>query len=172
MQPVAIVVLCIACAVAYGILHDQFTARVCVEYFTIGHPPVFTTESQTLLAVGWGVIATWWVGLWLGISLAFAARAGGRPKRGVRSLVRPVLVLLAVMGSCAFLAGLVGFMLGDRDAVHLLEPLASRVPADRHARFLADLWAHSASYLVGFLGGIVVIARAWRSRTRSIGTAG
>ena len=70
---------------------------LCVEYFTLGHPPVFPTMSPTLLGIGWGIIATWWVGLLLGIPLALAARAGGRPKREVRSLVRPVLTLLAAM---------------------------------------------------------------------------
>ena len=103
MQAVAIVVLCIASAVVYGILHDQVTARVCVEYFTIGHPPVFATESPTLLGIGWGIIATWWVGLLLGIPLALAARVGRRPKRGVRSLARPVATLLLAMGACALI---------------------------------------------------------------------
>ena len=63
MHAVAIVVLCIGSAVIYGILHDQITARICVEYFTIGHPPIFPTESPTLLGIGWGILATWWVGL-------------------------------------------------------------------------------------------------------------
>jgi hypothetical protein len=66
------------------ILHDQITARVCVEYFTVFHPPVFNTQSPTLLACGWGVIATWWVGLFLGLFLAVAARIGPRPKLSVR----------------------------------------------------------------------------------------
>jgi hypothetical protein len=52
MQTLAILVLCIISAVVYGILHDQVTARICVEYFTIGHPPVFGTESPTLLGFG------------------------------------------------------------------------------------------------------------------------
>jgi hypothetical protein len=40
------------------------------------HPPVFATQSPTLLAFRWGVIATWWVGLFPGLFLALAARAG------------------------------------------------------------------------------------------------
>jgi hypothetical protein len=88
MQAISIVGLCIASAVVYGILHDQVTARVCLEYFTIGHPPVFATDSPTLLGLGWGIIATWWVGLFLGVPLAIAARAGRRPKRDVSSLMR------------------------------------------------------------------------------------
>jgi hypothetical protein len=166
MRSVAIVALCIASAVIYGILHDQVTARVCVEYFTIGHPRVFPPESPTLLGIGWGVIATWWVGLLLGVPLAVAARAGRRPKRGIRPLVRPIIGLLIVMGICATLAGLAGYALGRSGSIYLLEPLASRVPADRHDRFLADLWAHSASYLVGLLGSVVVVVSVWRSRAR------
>ena len=54
-----IVVLGVVAAVCYGVLHDQVTARVCVEYFTIGHPPLFNTDSPTLLAFGWGVVGTW-----------------------------------------------------------------------------------------------------------------
>lgn len=73
MQFLLIVILCIGSAVCYGIAHDQITARVCVEYFTIGHPPVFDTNSPTLPGLGWGVLATWWVGAISGIPLAVAA---------------------------------------------------------------------------------------------------
>jgi len=34
VRSVGIVLLCVAAAVVYGIVHDQITARVCVEYFT------------------------------------------------------------------------------------------------------------------------------------------
>ena len=166
MPAVAIIVLCIGSAVLYGILHDQVTARVCIEYFTIGHPPILATKSPTLLGIGWGVIATWWVGLLLGVPLAVAARVGREPKISVQSLVRPLIGLLIVMGVCATLAGIAGYTLGRSGSIYLPEPLASRVLADRHARFLADLWAHSASYLVGLLGSIVVIVRVWRCRAR------
>jgi hypothetical protein len=59
IESLKIILLCIVAAIVYGILHDQVTARVCVEYFTIGHPPIFHTDDPTLLALGWGVIATW-----------------------------------------------------------------------------------------------------------------
>ena len=166
MRALAIVLLCITSAVVYGVLHDQVTARVCVEYFTIGHPPVFRTESPTLLGIGWGIIATWWAGLLLGVPLAFAARAGGRPKRDVGSLLKPIGVLLLIMGTSAAVLGFIGFILGNAGTVRLREPIASRVPHDRHVRFLADLWAHSASYFVGFVGGLMVIVEVWRSRGR------
>src|SRR5215475_11603305 len=103
MQFVFIILLCILSAIVYGIFHDQITARICVEYFTIGHPPIFNTESPTLLGIGWGIVATWWVGLMLGFPLACAARLGCSRALTARELVKPIAMLLAVMGIAAFL---------------------------------------------------------------------
>jgi hypothetical protein len=162
VQALGIVLMCIAAAVCYGIAHDQVTARVCVEYFTIGHPPIFGTEDPTLL--GWGILATWWVGLLLGVPLTVVARAGSRPKRSVGSLIRPVACLLAVMAVFGAAAGVIGWGLASTGAVFLVGPIARELPEERHVPFLADLWAHSASYLVGFVGGIFVIIQVWRKR--------
>jgi hypothetical protein len=169
VQSLGIVLMCVVAAVCYGMAHDQVTARVCVEYFTVGHPPVFGTDDPTLLGMGWGIIATWWVGLLLGVPLAVVARAGSRPKRSVGSMVRPVACLLAVMAACALAAGVVGWRLASSGAVVLVGPVARELPADRHVPFLADMWAHSASYLVGLVGGVVVMVLVWRSRGRAAG---
>jgi hypothetical protein len=82
----------------------------------------------------------------------------------VASLLRPVAVALLVMAGCALLAGLAGYLLASMGVVFLREPLSTAVPQGKHAAFLADVWAHSASYLVGFLGGIVLLMLVWRSR--------
>jgi hypothetical protein len=158
----AIVLMSMFAAIGYGIIHDQITARICVEYFSVGHPPIFPTEDPTLLGLGWGIVATWWVGLILGFGLALAARAGSRPPRPVRSLIRPILSLLMVAGLSAATMGVVGYWLAESGSISLLEPMSSRVPRDKHSRFLACLWAHNASYGMGFFGGLFVMLRVWR----------
>jgi hypothetical protein len=165
----SIILLCIVAAVIYGVVHDQITARISVEYFTIGHPPVFATDDPTVLGLGWGVIATWWVGLILGVLLALSSRVGSWPQSSAKQLVRPLGIMLAVVAVLAFIAGLIGYIAATHRWVWLLEPMASRVPEGRHVAFLTDLWAHLASYVGGFLGGIVLCvyvlvrrARAWR----------
>jgi hypothetical protein len=164
MHSLAIIGLCILMSVVYGIALDQVTARVCLEYFTIGHPPVFDTDSPTLLGIGWGILATWWVGLILGTGLALAARLGRRPKRAVLSLVVPIALLMAFTACAAVAAGVTGYCLASLDIVKLTGPLASDVPRHRHVVFLADLCAHTASYLVGAAGGLFVIVHTWRAR--------
>jgi hypothetical protein len=109
VQSVKIALLCILSAVIFGVMHDQVTARVCVEYFTIGHPPLFSTDSPTLLAFGWGIIATWWVGLILGILAAAVSRLGSWPKFTANQMVRPILLLLAVMACISLMAGVMPF---------------------------------------------------------------
>jgi hypothetical protein len=164
MQFLAIIVLCVVASVAYGIAHDLVTAHVCVEYFTIGHPPVFDTTDPIELAIGWGIIATWWVGAGLGIPVGLAAQAGSRPRRTARSLVRPVVKLMAIAGICALLTGAAGYALARASILMLLGPISEAVPADRHTAFIADACAHLASYGVGFFGGLILSIQVWRSR--------
>src|SRR5574341_1470889 len=132
VEGLKIVALSVAAAVLYGILHDQVTARVCVEYFTVAHPRIIESEDPTLLGIAWGIGATWWMGLLLGIPLAACARAGSRPKLAGRDLVRPVAWLLAVMGTLALLGGLAGGIATATGGVWLPEPLASRIPREKH----------------------------------------
>lgn len=155
---------CIAAAILYGVLHDQVTARVCLEYFTVFHPPVFATQSPTLLALGWGVIATWWVGAFLGLLLVISARAGSRPKLPAIRVLNPILKLLMVMAGSAVLAGFSGFVLAREGVIPPPPWVSAKLPLVAHARFMADWWAHGASYAVGFFGGILLCILQYRKR--------
>ena len=58
-------------SVLFGIAHDLVTAHVFVEYFTVYHPRVVDSESPVVMALVWGVLATWWVGLIAGGVVGF-----------------------------------------------------------------------------------------------------
>jgi len=167
MESPKIVLACIAAAIFYGVVHDQFTARMSVEYFSVFHPPIFGTQSPTLLAVGWGIIATWWVGALLGILLAVAARAGSRPKLSVAALLTPIGKLLLLMAGSALLFGVTGYVLALRGMITPPNWIASSLAPSARARFMADWWAHSASYAVGFVGGVVLCIVQYRRRVKS-----
>ena len=167
LEFVKIVVLCVVGAVVYGIVHDQITARVCVEYFSVAHPPVFgETQSPTLLGLGWGVIATWWVGAILGVPLGICARVGKLPRVGAWEIGR---VLPAVMGSllvAAMVAGACGYAAFEHGVIRLPEVWVAAIPMEHHAAFMFDACAHLASYGVGALVGIglwvYVLSIRWR----------
>jgi hypothetical protein len=164
VEALKIVALCTGGAVAYGLVHDQVTVRICLEYFSIFHPPLAGTEDPTLLALFWGVVATWWAGLLVGVPLAAAARAGSRPKRAARDLLRPVGVLLLCMAAAAALAGVAGRVLASQGLVRVHPDWARRIPEAEHLDFLTALWIHNGSYWGGFVGGVVLAVRTWRGR--------
>lgn len=164
MPTLAILAACVLAAIAYGVLHDLVTAHLCLEYFTIGHPRLFETNDPIPHALAWGVIATWWVGVLLGVPLALAARAGSRAKVGLPALWRPLVRLLVGLGSCAAVAGALGYHAARNGDVVLLEPLASFVPIERHERFIAAYWMHLTSYGGGAIGGLALAARIWKRR--------
>lgn len=163
-ESLKIVGLCVLAAVAYGIVQDQVTVRICSDYFAIGDIPLLRTPSATLLALKWGVIATWWGGVTLGVPLAFVCRFGPRRKLSASDLVKPVVVLLLTMAAAAVLFGVLGYCRARAGHVWLSEPIVARVPVMRHCTYLADHWAHLAAYTTGFLGGIVIWFDAWRKR--------
>jgi hypothetical protein len=166
VESLKIFFVCIVAAILYGVIHDQVTARVCLEYFTVFHPPVFVTQSPTLLAFGWGIIATWWVGAFLGVLLVIAARAGSRPQLSAMTVIKPIGELLVLMAGCALLAGLLGFILARQGVLSPPEWVAANLPPAAHARFMADWCAHSASYAVGFFGGITLCVLQYRRRIK------
>ena len=171
MESLKIIGLSLLTGSIYGIIHDQVTARVCLEYFTVYHPDVFHTQSPTLLALGWGVLATWWVSLFLGLLLAIAAQAGSRPRLSARGLIPKLAKLLAIMAVCALAAGITGYFLQGFG----MEYYATGIPKQIRHGFYADFWAHSMSYLSGFIGGIALSILVWRRRgqlaSRSLTTA-
>ncbi|HEY9715555.1 MAG TPA: hypothetical protein V6C72_18925 [Chroococcales cyanobacterium] len=159
-----IVVLSVVASIAYGIIHDQITVRICLEYFTVFHPLIFGMQSPTVLAFLWGIVATWWVGAFLGVLLATAACAGSAPMRSAGSLVRPIGKLLMVVALGATASGVIGYFLITSGALVITESGMQRLPPQMAARFLADAFAHSGSYLVGSIGGIVLAVKVWKSR--------
>jgi hypothetical protein len=160
MEGVKIVVLCVLAAIVYGILHDVVTANLCVEYFSVFHPNIFHTSSPWLLALGWGVIATWWMGLFLGPIIAGASRAGILPKLGWRDLVNPLATVLTCAYACAFIGGLVGYFIVRRIPDWIYENVPSmqgvRFPPEKERLFTADLFAHNTSYAVTTIGALVL----------------
>jgi hypothetical protein len=161
-----IILLSVAAAVAYGILHDQITARLCIEYFTIAHPPLFPATSPTIIALCWGTAATLGIGLILGVLLALAAHSGTQPPLPASRLLAPIARLLITMAFAAFVAGASGFALAQHGVISMPAGLAEVIPSSRHDQFLAVWFAHGASYLVGLTGGAFLVFRLWRARGR------
>ncbi len=163
-EALKIILVSIALAILYGILHDLVTAHICVEYFSIVHPKIITSNSPVALAFVWGVLATWWVGLLLGVSFVIAARSGKRRKVGLAQVLRSLIRLMITMVVVASISGAIGYYCSVAGFIYLLEPVASLVPEEKHDLILLCGWAHGASYLTGLVGGLLVCLKIWKGR--------
>jgi hypothetical protein len=164
VQEAKIILLSTVAAIAYGIVHDQITVRLCIEYFTIAHPPLFPTSSPTVLGICWGIAATFGVGALLGIILALVSQSEGLPPLPISQVFKSILGLLSVTAISASLAGVLGFELSQRSIICLPATFSEIVPFNQHHRFMAVWFVHGASYLVGVTGGSFVILRIWWER--------
>lgn len=156
-ESLKIIALSVAAACIYGILHDQITAHLCVEYFTIAHPTIFHTTSPFLLAIGWGVVATWPLGLLMGILAAVAARFGSPPRVSASDILPLILLLLLVMAILATVAGSYGAYGMARGWLSLTGQWDRYIPRDKWVAFNADAYAHLMSYASGIMGGLAII---------------
>ena len=111
---ILIILLGVAAGITFGILNDLITASICIEYFSEGfhkyaiqncwagkclqkhNYPVVPT------ALFWGIAATWYVGLGLGIGMALTARIGRWPKLSARMLIVQVSITIALIGLFSF----------------------------------------------------------------------
>jgi hypothetical protein len=161
---VKIVALGVLASVLYGVVHDQITARICIEYFTIGHPQLVHTTSPTLLGLAWGIAATWWVGLPLGFLLALAARRGTRPRLSAGQVGPLIFRLLASVALLAFAVGLLVYFLATHGYMALSKDWADLLPTSARIPFLVDAFTHLASYAFGIIGGVIVAVLTYRRR--------
>jgi hypothetical protein len=165
LEGVKIVGLSVLAACVYGVVHDQITARMCLEYFTVAHPDVAGHEP-TRIALYWGVVATWWVGLPLGVAVAVASRAGDRVPATARHAAPRIAMLLVVLFVLAMSAGAVGWAAYTPSDPWIGSRWGDRIPEAHRAGFAFDACAHAVSYVGGAIGGLVVAARTFLARAR------
>lgn len=97
----------------YGILHDQLTYSISPEYFTkfkyrqFGFKPEwFGGHRATVAAIGF--LATWWAGLFIGISLGLLALIFPTHTLMVKALRKAffhVFIVTVVFGVAGYLYG-------------------------------------------------------------------
>lgn len=172
---VFIVVLAVFVAGLYGVAHNQVSYTVAPEYFTkfkfrqfgLSHTPLPEHVRASMV----GLLASWWMGIPIGLLVG----AAGFIHRGHRRMLRISLWSLLVTAGFTLLFGLGGLLYGYFQTAHIDvgEYRGWFIPDDVTdlRRFLCARYMHNSSYL----GGTLAIGVAWafhilvRVRTRDAG---
>lgn len=170
LAPVLIAAACMMAGI-YGAVHDQISYTVSPGYF---HEFKFIQFDlrQSLqnrlgaAVVGW--LASWWMGLIIGVPICLSALT----VRGVREFVRSFLLASLTVIAVTLLVGLTGLAVGILTIQNGNLPfwMAGRHVTDPVAFARAGMM-HNFSYLGGMIGLIagiaVVIRQAMRSRSNA-----
>ena len=152
-------------AVCYGITHDLITTQINFDYFasdlthhgpfTRNHYPyIYKSQSKILYALLWGTIATWWVGLPVGLLWAVAARYGDTTQKLTwKDLVKLDAIVAGSMLATSLAVGIDNYL-------------------SHHDSFRMVAAMHDTSYLTGILGGIIATIYIYNIRKPITSDAG
>ncbi|MDJ1506098.1 hypothetical protein [Xanthocytophaga agilis] len=164
----------------YGILHDQLTYTISPEYYTkfkfyqfglmdLGTEAIFPSPRIEVSVVGF--MATWWMGLLIGLILGLVGLVHKNNKQMFRATMGAISVTILI----AFVTGLIGLVYGrlflaDTD-INWWIPEENLV--DKKS-FIAVGSMHNFSYaggLIGLLAGIVYSISQKRKHVSADGEA-
>jgi hypothetical protein len=156
-----IVVLAVVVAGLYGMVHNQISYTVAPEYFTKFKFEQFGLVDSPLpervRASMVGLLASWWMGIPIGLLVG----AAGFIHRGPQRMLRVSLWSLLVMVAFTLLFGLGGLVFGYFETAHInvAEYRGWFIPTDVTdlRRFLCAGYMHNSAYL----GGVLAILVAW-----------
>jgi hypothetical protein len=155
------VFLAVLAAGAYGMAHNQISYTVAPEYFTKFKFRQFdlvdTPLPERVRASLIGFLASWWMGVPIGLLVGIAGFAQADARQMLRASLGSILV--AVMFTLLF--GLGGLLYGfvQTEQIDLADYRGWFIPDDVTdlRRFLCAGYMHNSAYL----GGVLAIFVAW-----------
>ncbi len=157
---VTIVAGFIGLACLLGICLDAVTANVAVDYFSVYHPRIVPTNNSWILAVVWGVAASWWFGAIAGVIVATVNHLRPCP-------LEPARILKWARIACLVLWLLMMTILLAVLAIASTIPLEERKETfDHDRRLMAVAMAHQYEYLLGAMALLVLSIMTWRCGTQ------
>lgn len=147
-----------------GISLDIVTANVAVDYFSVHHPKIVPTENPWLLALAWGVAASWWAGAIAGFVVAAVNLRREQP-------LEPARILKWMAVACATLWAIMISILIAVMALSSAIPVKIR-PAtfESDRRLVAVAMAHQFEYVFAAVALLVVAVKTWRAKPNPNGT--
>jgi hypothetical protein len=155
----AVVLGSVGLACVLGICVDLVTANVAVEYFTVHHPRIVETERPWVLAIVWGIGASWWFGAISGALVGVINHRRQQPlplARILKWVAIACFVLWLIM-----IAILISIFLFARTI-----PEEKRRPTfESDRRLMAVALAHQFEYVFGAVAFLIIAFKTWRANS-------
>ncbi len=141
--------------IIFSILHDLITANICLEYFTKAHVKVISSENPFILALFWGVFASWWLALPIAFSIAMIIHH----KKSVSFiwLRKKIITNLSGLFLLCVFVGIIGFTLSKFEIIRPSENFLLKIGNIHWENFFYCIFSHTCAYVGGILvGGLLI----------------
>ena len=149
----------IAIACLLGIALDLVTANVAVDYFLVHHPRIVASKSPWVLAIVWGVAASWWFGAIVGLLIATINHVRSKSLPPIR-ILKWGMIAAAILW-IVMIVILVAVLM-----------ISSTIPVDKRPatfeydrRLVAVAMAHQYEYLFATIAATILGLMTWRVRS-------
>ncbi len=139
-------------AIAFGVLHDLFSAAVCKEYFTVHHPRLIESDHWLAMSFLWGFMATWWVGTLGGIWLAWCTQVGRAEPIPFKRTMRAAVIAAAGVLVLAPITWFAIYRFGQK----VIARNPTDPPSELDVRAFSSGVMHMQSYTLAFLAFAVI----------------
>ncbi len=146
-------------ACVLGVCVDLVTANVAVDYFAVHHPPIVNSRNPWVLAVIWGIAASWWAGAISGFIIALVNHRRTVPLQTSRlfswTIIACALIWVIMIGIVVVIISLAGSI-----------PEEIRRPTFEYdRRLVAVAMAHQYEYAFGAIATCVIAILTWRTKS-------
>ena len=157
----------------YGIIHDQITYTISPEYYTklkfyqfglVGLNEEWNPESPRLYVALVGFLATWWMGIIIGLILGLLGLLLQDWKIMFQVVLRAIIIAVII----TILAGFVGLIYGSAFFQHANWKLPINIIDEKSFIIVGSM--HNFSYLGGLIGliiGIKYILAEYKNKARA-----
>lgn len=141
-----------------GICLDLVTANIAVEYFSVHHPRILETENPWILALFWGIAASWWFGAGSGLIVASINSRRQQP-------LMPLRILSWMTIACVVLwTTMIAILLTVLSASNSVPAQERTETFESDRRLVAVAMAHQFEYLIGAIALAVVCFMTWKAK--------
>lgn len=159
----------------YGIIHDQLTYTISPEYYTkfkfiqfgfvdFGNKAIFDNPRIYVSVVGF--LATWWMGLPIGIILSLVGLSNKDGKTMFKITLKSILVTVII----AFITGLIGLACGEFFLAYKPKEYFDNwfLPENLkdYKNFISVGCMHNFSYIRGLTGLVAGIVYSFKQKKK------
>ncbi len=147
---------CIVYASLMGVAMDLVTAHLAPGYFIMKQPKLTASEEPLVLALVWGIGASWWFGAIAGAILSLQNWLRKQPLP--LSVIRPKIVKAVLAMWLLLMALLITFYL----LIGALPAEARRPSFDLDRRMMSVALTHMTEYVIGLTAVVIVMLQLRR----------